>query len=139
MHQLAKPNMQSKIEATKTADQPANFEADLWKMKRRTWNPVKDLMWNLLQKIINGWNSLTIFARNPIWRPATLLKRDSGTGVFLWILRNFSEIHLFWRTSLVAAFVLWGIVAAVVNNWRFMTQEYLRPFQIYMMELFLRK
>ena len=36
MHQLAKPNMQSKIEATKTADQPANFEADLWKMKRRT-------------------------------------------------------------------------------------------------------
>ena len=22
-------------------------------------------------------------------RPTTLLKRDSGTGVFLWILRNF--------------------------------------------------
>ena len=30
--------------------------------------------------------------------PATLLKRDSKTGAFLWILRNFSE-HLFWRTS----------------------------------------
>ena len=113
--------MQSKIEATKTADQPASFEADLWKMKRRTWNPVKGLMWNLLQKIINGWNSLTVFARNSIWRSATLLKRDSGTGFFLWILRNFSEIHLFWRTSLVAAFVLWGIVAAVVNNWRYDT------------------
>ena len=24
-------------------------------------------------------------------RPATLLKRDSGTGVFLWILQNFKE------------------------------------------------
>ena len=28
-----------------------------------------------------------------LW-PATLLKKRSGTGVFLWILRNFSE-HLF--------------------------------------------
>ena len=27
----------------------------------------------------------------------SLLKRDSGTGVFLWILRNFRE-HLFYRT-----------------------------------------
>ena len=30
-------------------------------------------------------------------RPSTLLKRDSGTGVFLWILWNFQE-HLFYRT-----------------------------------------
>ena len=29
--------------------------------------------------------------------PATLLKRDSGTGVFPWILRNF-QYHLFYRT-----------------------------------------
>ena len=29
---------------------------------------------------------------------ATLLKRDSNTDVFLWILRNFLE-HLFWRTT----------------------------------------
>ena len=29
-------------------------------------------------------------------------KRDSGTGVFLWILQNFQE-HLFYRTPLVAA------------------------------------
>ena len=29
-------------------------------------------------------------------RPATLLKRDSGKGIFLWILRNFLE-HLFRR------------------------------------------
>ena len=31
------------------------------------------------------------------FRPATLLKRDSNTDVFLTILRNFWE-HLFWRT-----------------------------------------
>ena len=32
-------------------------------------------------------------------RPATLFKRDSGTDVFLWILRNFQE-HLFYITPL---------------------------------------
>ena len=32
------------------------------------------------------------------WRPATLLKRDSNTGVFLWILRNFEE-HLFLQNT----------------------------------------
>ena len=32
------------------------------------------------------------------WRPATLLKRDSSTGVFLWIFRIFQE-HLFWKIS----------------------------------------
>ena len=32
-----------------------------------------------------------------IERSATLLKKDSSTGVFLWILRNFEE-HLFYRT-----------------------------------------
>ena len=32
-------------------------------------------------------------------RPATLLKRVSGTGVFLWILQNFSK-QLFYRTPL---------------------------------------
>ena len=32
-------------------------------------------------------------------RPAALLKRHSGTGVFLWILRNFLD-HLFYRTPL---------------------------------------
>ena len=31
-------------------------------------------------------------------RPATSWKRDSDTGVFLWILRNFLE-HLFWSIS----------------------------------------
>ena len=32
-------------------------------------------------------------------RPATLLKQDSGTGLFLWVLRNFLE-HFFYRTLL---------------------------------------
>ena len=31
------------------------------------------------------------------WRPATLLKEDSNTLVFQWILQNFQG-HLFWRT-----------------------------------------
>ena len=35
-------------------------------------------------------------------RPATLLKRDPGTGVFLWILQNLLE-HLFYRTLQVGA------------------------------------
>ena len=32
------------------------------------------------------------------FKSTTLLKRDSNTGVFLWILRNFQE-HLFYKTS----------------------------------------
>ena len=31
------------------------------------------------------------------WRSATLLKRNSHTGIFLWNLRNLQE-HLLWRT-----------------------------------------
>ena len=37
-----------------------------------------------------------------IWRSSTLLKRDSNTGVFLWMLRNFYE-QLFYRTPPLAA------------------------------------
>ena len=36
------------------------------------------------------------------WTPATLLKRDSNTGVFLWSLLHFQE-QLFWRTQLLTA------------------------------------
>ena len=32
------------------------------------------------------------------WRPATLLKTNSNTGIFLWNLRNFAK-YLFTRTS----------------------------------------
>ena len=31
------------------------------------------------------------YSQKNIWRPVTLLKRNSNTGVFLWILRNVSE------------------------------------------------
>ena len=37
------------------------------------------------------------------WRPATLLKRDSDTGVFLWNLRNFYNTF-FYRTLLCGCF-----------------------------------
>ena len=37
-------------------------------------------------------------------RPAFLFKRDSDTGVFLWILRNFQE-HIFYWTPPVTASV----------------------------------
>ena len=37
------------------------------------------------------------------WGPATLLKTDCNTGVFLWILQKFQE-KLFYRTPSVAAF-----------------------------------
>ena len=51
-------------------------------------------------------------------RPATLLKRNSSTGVFLWNLRNFKE-PLFWRNALLSSknasnhsscFVIWSPV-----------------------------
>ena len=47
------------------------------------------------------------------FRPATLWKRDSGTGVFLWILPHFKE-HLS-RTPLVAASE--SIVISIIFNW----------------------
>ena len=38
-----------------------------------------------------------------VFRPVTLLKRDSDTGAFLWILRNFLK-HPCWRTSVTDCF-----------------------------------
>ena len=35
------------------------------------------------------WSLFLIKLR--VWRPATLFKRESNTGVFLWILQNFQE------------------------------------------------
>ena len=45
-----------------------------------------------------------------VFRPASLLKRDSNTDVYLWNLRNFSE-HLFWRTSAKEFFYLFRRVS----------------------------
>ena len=45
-------------------------------------------------------------------RPATLLKRDSNTVVFLWILWNFPE-HLFWRISENGCFSFVDVVTSI--------------------------
>ena len=56
--------------------------------------------WVVLQNFANFtgkhlcWS--LFFKKLQAFRPATLLKRDSYTGVFLWNLRN-SEEHLFWK------------------------------------------
>ena len=42
--------------------------------------------------------------KSEAWRPATLIKRVSNTGAFLWNLRNFWE-HLFYRAPPVAVSV----------------------------------
>ena len=47
-------------------------------------------------------------------RPATLLKIDSNTGVFLWILRDLKE-NLFQRTSADGCF--WFFKTATEQRW----------------------
>ena len=49
------------------------------------------------------------------FRSATLLSRDSSTGVFLWMLQNFQE-HLFWKTS--ANFIQTNYCKLIYNNMR---------------------
>ena len=46
------------------------------------------------------------------WRPATLLKRDSNTGVPLSILQNFQE-QLFWKTSANGCFYYYSNYCAI--------------------------
>ena len=53
-------------------------------------------------------------SRSQLLRPVTLLKRDSNIGVFLWILRNFSE-QLFWRASVNDCF--WLQAGELHRNW----------------------
>ena len=43
-------------------------------------------------------------------RPATLLEKDSNTGVFLWIKGKFKE-HLIWRTSANSYFLLLRVIS----------------------------
>ena len=50
-------------------------------------------------------------------RMATLLKRDSGTRVFLLILWNFQE-HLFYRTPLGDCFWPWWSITRKCSWWR---------------------
>ena len=39
--------------------------------------------------------NFAILTGKQAWKPATLLKRDSNTGVFLWILQNFVRTTFF--------------------------------------------
>ena len=69
-------------------------------------NVVLEISQNL-QKKTNLCQNL-IFNKVAGLRPATLLKRDPGTGVFLWILWNFQE-HLSHRTPLGDCFCMFLI------------------------------
>ena len=42
--------------------------------------------------------SVFFFIKLHAWKSATLFKRDSSTGVFLWIFRSFQE-QLFWQNT----------------------------------------
>ena len=44
---------------------------------------------------------------------ATILKINSSTGVFLWILPNFKE-HLFWKTSMIGCF--WNLMKVLFDH-----------------------
>ena len=55
------------------------------------------------------------------FRPATLLKSDSNTSFFLWILRKFWE-HLFWSTSSNGCFF---ILKTHLNNENIQTNQQL--------------
>ena len=45
--------------------------------------------------------------------PATILKRNSSIGIFLWTLPNFQE-HLFWKTSANGCF--WNLMKALFDH-----------------------
>ena len=51
------------------------------------------------------------------WRPATLLKRDFNTGVFLWIFQKFWNSFLY-RTTAVAAFELCFSIRKNFQQWK---------------------
>ena len=52
------------------------------------------------------------------FRSAILLKRDTNTYVFLWILQNFSE-HLFWRTFASNCFLFYEKdKQLILNQWK---------------------
>ena len=66
-----------------------------------------DLKLDVLKNLVNStgkhlcWNLFLIKLK--AWSPATLLKRNFSTGVFLWNLQNFLE-HLFLQKSSIGCF-----------------------------------
>ena len=67
---------------------------------------------------------VSFFTKFQAFRPATILKRDSYTGVFLWNSRN-SEEHLFWKTSerlllCIDCFIIyWFLQSSTVHDFHF--------------------
>ena len=58
------------------------------------------------------WNLFVIQLQSS--SPATILKSNSSTGVFLWTLPNFKE-HLFWKTSANGCF--WNLMKVFFDSW----------------------
>ena len=59
------------------------------------------------------WGQILFFNKVAGLRPATLLKKASGTGVFLWILWNFQE-HIFLQNTSGGCF--WTFIAYVSHQ-----------------------
>ena len=63
---------------------------------------VKNVVLEISQNSQENTSASVFFDEVAGLRPTNLLKRDSGMGVFLWILSNFLE-RLVYRTPLVGA------------------------------------
>ena len=72
------------------------LSAEVLYEKRYSWEFCK------IHRKISGVCQGLFFNKVTGLRPATLLKKNSGTGVFLWSLQNFWE-HPFYRTPLMTA------------------------------------
>ena len=96
----------SKEISTKNPDRSL-FEAnvDVFKIRssHRTCSLRKSVLRNFAKFTRKHLCQSLLFNKVAGLRPATLLKRDSGMGVFLWILQNFYK-HLFYRTPLDGCF-----------------------------------
>ena len=65
----------------------------------RTGSMKKGVLKNFIKLTRKHLCQSLLFNKVTDLRPTTLLKKDSGTGVFMWILQIFLE-HLFYRTRL---------------------------------------
>ena len=81
------------------------------------------------ERTVSWKNSLVEIVKNQavaLWSSVPLLKRDSGTGDFLWILRN-SQEHLFYRKPPDDCFwtrarTIFSIFGQVFAKWIFFNQ-----------------
>ena len=63
----------------------------------------KDVLWNFTRFTGKHLGQSPFFNKVEGLKPTTLLKRDPGTDVFLWILGNFS-VHLFLKNTSSGSF-----------------------------------